>query len=155
MLKTWWESLSDQEHKLVTIAGCFLSVGIFYGLIWLPLSNAVDGNQGDLDKQLKLNSWARDAIVQIKAAGGKNNRSGGSLSQIVNQTSRQFNVKIDRMNPKGEQLNLLIDEIVFNDLLKWVGHLEQKQGITIHNLDISETEVPGVVRVPRLVIGKS
>jgi general secretion pathway protein M len=155
MIKNWWETLNEREHKLVTWGGSVFAVGLFYWVIWSPLGNAVVEQQTALAKQQKLNSWAQDAIVQIKAAGGKSNVGGGSLSQIVNQTSRQFNVKIDRMNPKDQQLNLLIDEISFNTLLNWLAHLEQKQGIKINNVDVSETDVPGMVRVPRLIIEKS
>jgi general secretion pathway protein M len=155
MLKTWWESLNDREHELAIWGGSIFTIGLFYWIVWSPLSDAVVDNKRLLDKQQKLNSWAADAIVQIKGSSGNTNVGAGSLSQIVNQTSRQFNVQIGRMNPKDKTLQLLIDEIVFNDLLRWLAHLEQKQGIKIHNVDVSETEVPGIVRVPRLVIEKT
>jgi general secretion pathway protein M len=156
MLKTWWESLSDQEHKLVIVGGSIFSVGLFYWILWSPLANAVNDNRAALDKQLKLNGWAKEAIVTIKSASGNRaGGSGGSLSQIVNQSSRQFNFQIGRMTPKDKQLTLLIDEVVFNDLLNWLSHLEKKQGVKINNLDLTEIEVPGKVRVSRLVIEKS
>lgn len=155
MLKPWWESLSEREHKQAIAAGCVLLVGLFYWLVWSPLANAVSSNEVMLEKQTSLNSWAKDAIVQIKAAGGSANRNSASLSQIINQTSRRYNVSIGRMNPKGEQLNLVIEEIVFNDLLNWLAHLEQKQGVKIHNIDISNTDVAGLVRVSKLTIEKN
>ncbi|MFT4924727.1 MAG: general secretion pathway protein M [Phenylobacterium sp.] len=155
MLKTWWESLNEREHKLVMGAGSVFTVGLFFLAVWQPLANAVVDNRASLTKQQQLNSWATDSIAQIKGASGKANAGGGgSLTQIVNQSSRQFKIKIARMNPKGEELQLWIDDVVFNDLLKWLGHLEQKQGVSILNVDVNEGSDPGVVNVRRLIITK-
>lgn len=154
MIKTWWESLNEREHKMVIVSGCVLAVGLFYMAIWQPLANAVNDNTASLAKQKTLNSWGADAITQIKAAGGKATGSGGSLSQIVNQSSRSHNIKIARMNPKGDELQLWIDDVVFNDLLKWLAQLEQKQGINVLNIDVNEGSDPGLVNVRRLVITK-
>lgn len=154
MLRAKWESLNEREQKLVGIGGVALAVAVFYWGLWQPLGNAMEKNQKLLVKQQSTNVWAQDAIKQIKSASGAANSGGGSLSQIVNTSSRRFNVQIGRMNPKGEQLNLMIDEMVFNDLLKWLAYLEQNQGIKVMNLDVSELEEPGKVRVSRLVVEK-
>lgn len=155
MLKTWWESLNEREHQLVTSAGSVLAVGLFYLLVWLPLSNAVVDTRVSLSKQQSLNQWASGAITQIKAAGGSAaTGSGGSLTQIVNQSSRRFNIGITRMNPKDDELQLWLDDVVFNDLMKWLAHLEFQQGIGIEGIDVNEGNEPGIVNVRRLIIRK-
>lgn len=155
MLKTWWESLNEREHKLVIVGGSVFCIGLFYFAIWNPLANAVENGQASLIKQQTLNSWSKDAISQIKAAGGNASGNGGSLTQVVNQTSRRYNIKIARMNPKDDELQLWIDDVIFNDLMKWLAFLEQKQGIAIDNIDVNEGADAGLVNVRRLVIKKS
>ena len=154
-MKQWWESLSDNEHKQVILIGSLVFVMIFYWAIWSPLANKVSDKQILLERETKNNSWAKDAIVQIKSAGGRNSRSQGSLSQIINNTSRNFNVVIARMNPKDDKINLVVEEIVFTRLMQWLAFLEHKQGLKIYNVDISQGDEPGIVRVSRLVLGKS
>jgi general secretion pathway protein M len=155
MMKQWWESLSEREQKQVSIIGVVLIIALFYWAAWLPLANSVAKKQAKLDRQIEDNAWAKDAIVQIKANSGRNNRNRGTLSQIVNNTSRNYNIVIARMNPKDDTLNLVIEEIVFSTLMQWLGFLEHKQGLKIHNIDISQGDEPGKVRVSRLVLGKA
>lgn len=154
-MKAWWESLQEREQKLVGIGGTALLVAVFYWGLWSPLGESMEKNQKLLTKQLSTNVWAKDALAQVKGASGADNTGGGSLQQIVNRTSRQYNIQIGRMNPKDELLNLLVEEIVFNDLLKWLAFLEQNHGIKVMKLDVTELDVPGKVRVSRLEIGKS
>lgn len=154
-MKAWWESISEREQKLVSIGGGALLLAIFYWGLWQPVSNAKIDNEKKLLDQQSTNVWAKGAIARLKSAANNNARGNGSLQQIVNNSSRQYNIQIGRMNPKGEQLNLLIDETVFNDLLRWVNHLEQNQGLKVMNMDIQQLEEPGKVRVSRLLIEKS
>jgi general secretion pathway protein M len=154
-MKQWWESLSEQEHKQVIIAAFVVFVGLFYWLVWSPLATAVVDNQIAVERQVKLNQWAKDAITQIKATGGSKQGGQGSISQIVNRTSRQYNITIGRMSPKDDKLTLVVDEIVFATLMNWIAYLEQKQGVKVHKIDIAQTETAGVVRVSSMVIGKS
>ncbi len=154
MLKAKWESLNEREQRLVGIGGTALLVAIFYWGLWQPLGDSMARSQKLLQKQQATNNWAKEAVVKLKSSSGTS-QNGASLSQIINSTARRFNVQIGRMNPKGDQLNLLVEEIVFNDLLKWIAHLEQSQGVKIINLDVSELEQPGKVRVSRLLLEKS
>ncbi|MFT5162875.1 MAG: general secretion pathway protein M [Alteromonadaceae bacterium] len=154
MLKNWWESLNEREHKLVMGGGSVVAVGIFFFAIWQPLANTVTDNQASLIKQQNLNVWATDTIAKIKATSASKVSSGGSLSQVVNQSSRRFNIQVTRMNPKDDELQLWLDNIVFNDLLKWLAHLEASEGISIVGIDVNEGTEPGIVNVRRLVITK-
>jgi general secretion pathway protein M len=155
MVKSWWESLNEREHTLVMGGGSAVLVVLFFLLVWLPLASSVDDTRALVAKQQTLNSWATGAIKQIKAASGSQIvGSGGSLSQTVNQSSRHFNINITRMNPKDNELQLWLDDVVFNDLMKWLAHLEQSQGLLIHGIDVNESSEPGIVNVRRLIIEK-
>jgi general secretion pathway protein M len=61
-------------------------------------------------------------------------------------------ITLSRIQPRGEDLQVWIDEVPFNRLLTWLGALQSKQGITAASLDLNSTETPGQVKVRRLLL---
>ena len=153
-MKQWLENLSDAERKQLMGVGALVFVVLFYFVLWAPLANSVDSKQQAIEKQAALNEWSKNAIAQIKSSS-KPQRDYGSLSQIINGSTRQFNISVSRMNPTNDTMNVVIDEVVFTTLMQWLAHLEQRQGVKIHNVDVSLADDAGVVRVSRLVLGKA
>lgn len=153
-MKQWWESLSDTERKQLMGVGALVFVILFYFVVWAPLANSVEKKQKAIEKQIELNAWSKNAIMQIKSGAGQK-RDYGSLSQIINGSTRQYNISVARMNPTNDTMNVVIDEVVFTTLMQWLAYIEQRQGIKIHNIDVSLGDDPGVVRVSRLVLGKA
>ncbi len=152
---SWYQALEAREQQLVSIGGVFLIIFIFYGAVWSPLNGSIDSKQQALDKQLQQNSWATQAIADIKSSSSVRRVSGGgSLTQIVNNSSRRFNIQIARMQPKGDQLQIWIDSVSFNELMNWLGHLETAQKLQLKGMDISQTEDAGIVRVRNLQLEK-
>lgn len=153
-MKQWWESLSDTERKQLIGVGALVFVVLFYFAVWAPLANSLDSKQRAIEKQTELNAWSKNAIAQIKS-GSKPQRDYGSVSQIINSSTRRFNINVSRMNPTNDTMNVVIDEVVFSTFMQWLAHLEQTQGIKIHNVDVSLADDAGMVRVSRLVLGKA
>ena len=59
------------------------------------------------------------------------------------------------MQPQGDELQVWIDEISFNQLLTWLEQLASREGLRVKNIDLSLADEQGVVRVRRLQLGKS
>ena len=59
------------------------------------------------------------------------------------------------MQPQGDDLQVWIDEISFNQLLTWLEQLASREGLRVKNIDLSLADQQGVVRVRRLQLGKS
>jgi general secretion pathway protein M len=70
----------------------------------------------------------------------------------VSQTSQQFQIKVSRMQPKDEQLDLMLDDVPFEQLLRWLQLLQGEHGVRLVQLEVTDTDMPGVVRVRRLVL---
>ena len=153
-MKQWWESLSDNERSQLMVVGGLVFVVLFYFVLWAPLANNVDAKNKAIEKQLVLNEWSKNALVQIQS-GSKPQRDYGSVSQIINASTKRFGIAVSRMNPTNDTMNVVIDEVVFTTLMQWLAHLEQTQGIKIHNVDVSLADDAGMVRVSRLVLGKA
>lgn len=154
--KVWFKGLTERERKLVLVASIVAIVGIFYFAIWSPLNAAIIKQQLAIANDQKLLTWvdeqANRATVLRQSSGLQS--FSGSLTQVVNQTTRSANIPVSRMQPQGEELVVYIDQVAFNEYLQWLAALE-KRGIIIVQSDLSEVDVKGFVQVRRLQLGKS
>lgn len=154
-LKTWFTSISEREQKLVVAAAIVGTLGIFYFLIWSPLHSALDTQQSALVSEKQTLVWVAEqaARAQVLRQSGSKTSYNGSLTQLVNQTTRSANIPVSRMQPQGEELQVWIDQVEFNTLMSWLELLEQR-GVSIIQTDVSEVDAQGFVQVRRLQLGK-
>lgn len=148
----WWYGLAAREQRLLLLAGPLLLLGIFYWGLWQPLHQAKQRNEialQQLERQ-RVTFLQAKPLLQQAAAGPE--RSGGSLAQIVTNSARSFNIRVSRMQPQNEQLQLVLEDLAFEQLLPWLHQLQYQNGVRLVNLDVAVTDRPGVVRVRRMVI---
>lgn len=155
-MKAWWQQLNSREQRLVMVMSVLISIFILYSLIWQPLNENIANKKLKVERQQALLTWVAEntqRYQQAKRNGGSSNSA--SLSSIVNRTSRANNITITRMQPQGDDLQVWIDEISFNQLLTWLEKLASRDGLQVKNIDLSLADQQGVVRVRRLQLGKS
>lgn len=155
-MKTWWQQLNLREQRLVIVMSALISIFILYSVIWQPMSESIVKSKAKIDRQQALLTWVQESTQryqQEKRNGGRN--TGESLSSIVNRTSRIDKITITRMQPQGDDLQVWIDEISFNQLLSWLERLSVRDGLQVKSIDLSKAEQQGVVRVRRLQLGKN
>ncbi len=154
-MKAWWQQLNSREQRLVACMAIAVLVFLFYSLIWQPLNDNLAKTQQKLVRQQALLSWVSDNTERYKQAiKGSGRASSGSLSSIVNRTARQQQIIITRMQPQGDDLQVWIDEVPFNQLLSWLEQLSMAEGLNVKGIDLTKGEDLGVVRVRRLQLGK-
>lgn len=156
-LKTYFTQLSEREQRLVLLSAVLLIVALFYWLVWSPLSQAVEKGQNAVVSQQELLVWVQKNANRAKQLQGTvkpNAKLTGSLAQEVNQSAGRLNIAIARMQPQGDEIQIWIDQVPFNDLLSWLQGLESK-GVSILDLSVAETNSPGQVKVNRLKLGKA
>lgn len=155
-VKIWFANLAEREQKLVFLAAVVGTIGLFYFALWSPITNAIDEQSLALKNEKELLVWVKEQsnrAVILRQSSTKTSYSG-SLTQLVNQTTRSANIPVARMQPQGEELTVSLDQVVFNDLLRWLNVLETS-GVVIIQSDISEVDEQGFVQVRRLQLGKS
>jgi len=90
-------------------------------------------------------------LPKLAESGGAVKQQG-SLTDVVSQTARTYQVQVSRMQPQNDQLQLSVDDLPFDQLLRWLHDLQFQQGVTLVQLDIAQAEVAGQVRVRRMVL---
>ena len=58
------------------------------------------------------------------------------------------------MQPNDNSLRLTLDSVEFNLLIQWIDELVNQHGLSVENLDLSQDDKSGYVRVSRLVLEK-
>lgn len=155
-LKKRYAQLNEREQKMLLLGGAFLIIAIVYFLVYAPLQTSVTQGRTAVVKQQELLTWVSqnaNKAIQLKQSSGNKSNFQGSLTQAVNQTANRFKVQVTRMQPNGDELQVTVDSVVFNDMLSWLQAIEN-MGITILEADFAETSTAGTVKVRRLKLAK-
>ncbi|PAY01352.1 general secretion pathway protein GspM [Pseudoalteromonas sp. HM-SA03] len=150
----YWRGLKEQEQKLLIVAGVIFVVFVLIMGIFKPLNQAVSDAEAKLKRNHELVNWVGQSVNKLKSNSTVQVISGGNISQIVNNTRGRFQIDISKMQPSGESLRLTIDDVEFNKLVAWIDELTNKHGVKVENLDLTQGNLPGFVRVSRLVLEK-
>ena len=152
-----YKALTEREQILVIFSIIMLVIAFFYFIIWSPLNNALQQQKQLLDNQQDLLVWVKDSAAraqQLRRSSKSSQPLKGSLPQVVNRTTSQHNIEISRMQPKGEELQVWIEEAPFNSVLEWLKALEDA-GVAILQADIVESDTTGYIKIRRLQLGKA
>ncbi|MBE8167384.1 MAG: type II secretion system protein M [Shewanella sp.] len=155
-LLSWWNGLAYREQQLVAVCSVFLIIGVFYWGIWSPISNAEQDAQMQLVQSQKTLSYVKQSANKIIAAkqAGKASTSKGSLGSMVNTAASRYGIVISRMQPQGNKIQIWTDDVPFNDLLAYLNELVQTNGLSLDTFDVTETDVPGLVKVRRIQLSQ-
>ncbi|MCE2573548.1 type II secretion system protein GspM [Motilimonas eburnea] len=154
-MKDWWEGLASRERNLAILSAVVLVVGALYWGVYQPLSQALEQEQTRLKSHQQTLIWMKSKgqdIVNYQAQ----QRSGSgnvNLNQLIGNSARQSGITISRIQPKGNELEVWIDNIEFNKLLAWLKQLQERHGVVTLNTDLAVGDAPGTVKVRRLHLG--
>ncbi|WP_105166939.1 type II secretion system protein GspM [Pseudoalteromonas sp. T1lg23B] len=149
----YWQSLKDQEQKLLIVAAVIFAIFVLVMGIFRPLNGAVEQAERDKLRQQELAAWVSSSVGKLKSsASGAKPMHAGNLSVLVNRTRNQYQINISKMQPSDQALRLTIDSVEFNKLIAWLDELTNKYGVKIDGIDLAQDSSPGYVRVSRLLL---
>ncbi len=155
-MKAWWQHLNRREQRLVAIMAVTGIIFVFYSTIWQPLNDSVTDAKNKLVRKQQLFSWVQENTAlyqQAKSSGGQSKLSG-SISSVVNRSAKAYKLTISRMQPQGNVLQVWIDNTPFTQLLFWLEHLANNEGLQVKAIDLSQGVREGEVKVRRLHLAK-
>jgi general secretion pathway protein M len=156
-LITWLGSKTESEQRLIKVASVVFILFLLITVV-TKINTGVTSSQAKLTQQLELNKWAKQQIEIIKSASINTSSSSGnerSITQVINSTAKRYGVVIERIQPqKTDMVKVGIDEIGFNNLMRWLTELQTKHNISAQNIDFSKADTNGMVKVRRLDLGR-
>ena len=155
-MKEKWQSLNQREQYLVIAMSVVIGIFILYSFVWQPAGNNIIEKQAEIVRHQNLLSWVNDKKSTYKSQikQGKDKQSNGSLTGVINRLASQNSITIARVQPKGKDVLVSIDEVPFNVFMNWLQSLNNAS-VVVKSLDISGIDDTGLVKVRRLNLGKS
>ncbi|RTZ14596.1 type II secretion system protein M [Vibrio aquaticus] len=155
-LQAWWQSISQREQRLVVVGAMLLIVGILYWGIIEPVATRAENAQMRIQSEKQLLSWVKnkaDEIQQLKGQGGSS-ISNLPINQAVSSSVSRFKVELIRVQPRGEEFQVWIAPMPFNQFMNWIRYLQETYGIGVVFLDIDKGAQEGLIDVNRLQFGR-
>ena len=145
-----WARLAPRERVMVLVAGGALTLTLLFLLVWEPLVQHRQQQAAALDT-------ARAVAVRLEEIGAevgdgtqqaRPSVASGALLATVDRAARAglTDTPPSRIQPEQDrEVRVWIDEIAFENLLRWVDDLERKQGVRAQTIDLERGEQPGRV----------
>ena len=96
-----------------------------------------------------------EEVLAIQGGSGRQIDTSGTLEGVVNRTAFNHKIKIARLQPQAQELQVWIDTVQFDDLLLWLSTLVEQHGIQVQIIEIAREDLaPGLVKVRRLQLSR-
>ena len=157
-LQGWWHGISTREQRLVAVGGSCLLLGLCYWAIWQPVANRIAERERQVVNQQQTLAWLKEKGQEVLAMQGGSGRqidTSGTLDGVVNRTAFNQKIKIARLQPQGQELQVWIDTVPFDALLLWLATLSDQHGVQVQVIEVArENLAPGLVKVRRLQLSR-
>jgi general secretion pathway protein M len=151
-LRVWLTGLSPRERTLVLAAGGLTLVAALYFAFVLPLTAMTGRREARVEQKSADLAWMRQVAPAVGAAaasgGAADMPTGESLVVLVDRTAREagLGAALRDQSPNGEAgLRLRLEAAAFDQLIEWLGRLQQRHGVAIEAANFDATGNPGLV----------
>ncbi|MGL4351152.1 MAG: type II secretion system protein GspM [Plesiomonas shigelloides] len=155
-LQSRWLDLTIREQWLVVVGSILLLVGVFYWSVWQPIAKHIIAQEKQVQNQQQTLAWLKEngkKVLAMQDVVSYSAETHGTLEGLVNRTASEHKIKIERLQPQEQSLNVWIDKVQFDDLLYWLATLQEKYGIDVQIIEIAREDLsPGLVKIRRLKI---
>lgn len=157
-LQGWWQGISPREQRLVAVGGGILLLGLCYWAIWQPIASRITERERQVLNQQQTLAWLKEKgqeVLSMQGSQGRRIDTSGTLEGVVNRTAFKQKIKIARLQPQGQELQVWIDTVPFDTLLLWLATLSDQYGVQVQIIEVArENLAPGLVKVRRLQLSR-
>ncbi len=150
-LRAWYQSLQQREQRMLLAGAAVLTVMLVYaGLLHPYIASKHALEQDVVDKQ-ELLTWMRPAAVQIQSLRGQQPSglpAGQSLLAVVDKSASDagFGPALKQVQTGNDgSVRVQMQGAGFDSLMRWLGSLQQRYGITVRELTAQRSTAPGNV----------
>lgn len=150
-LRTWYRSLQQREQRVLLVGAVALGVLLVYaGLLHPYLASKRTLEQDMVDRQ-ELLAWIRPAAAQIQSLRGQQPSgmpAGQSLLAVVDKSAGDagFGPALKQVQTANDgSVRVQMQGAGFDNLVRWLGSLQQRYGITVRELTAQRSSAPGNV----------
>ncbi len=137
-----WSNLAQREKQLVSLLMLFLTVVLFYGLIWSPIQTANDQMKQALEKSKNdwvwLNQQAPLVVQQVSKNPQLDIQSKTGLMSFVQSELKSGNLmhQMQELQLTEKGVKVSFNEVNAPRLFRWLSKLES-QGVIAKNMQLT------------------
>jgi len=150
-LRTWYQSLQQREQNILLTGAVALGVLLVYAALLHPYISSKRALQEDVVERQQLLTWMRPAAVQIQSLRGQQPSSlpaGQSLLAVVDKSAGDagFGAALKQIQTGNDgSVRVQMQGAGFDNLVRWLGSLQQRYGISVRELTAQRSTSPGNV----------
>ena len=163
-MKGWWNNLSERERWIGGGGGALVLLLLVYALLWHPFRTSLLNLRQTVASQRQDFAWMQQAAAEVKrlsaspTAATARQSNPQSLLTLVDQTARTagLGTVMKRIEPQGEdKLRVQFEQVDFDQLVRWLGSLEQEHGVTSASVTIDRQSEAGRVDARLVLQGRT
>jgi general secretion pathway protein M len=148
-IKQWFLDQSPRDQMMLSVGAVVVAVYILFFLVLFPMQNDLSKTQKRNLASLQEQQTVRDLAGQVLAQqqGGQPAAGSQNLTSMLNDSTRQFGLRMENVQPTGNSARVRLGASEFNSVLAWLHEMEIKQGLRITDLTLTADKNPGTVLV--------
>lgn len=160
-LRAWYQSLPERDRRILLLGGIALGLIIIYLVILHPYFSGKQALQAHIQEQQELITWMRPTAAQIRSLRSQQSGdlpAGQSLLAVVDTSAGQagFGAALKQVQTGNDgSVRVQMQGIAFDNLVRWLGDLQQRYGVTARELTAQRGSGPGVVDASLTLVAPS
>lgn len=148
-MKAYWQQLNEREQSGLMIAGLCSALYLLYALVFAPLMSSVTQAQETWQAKNKTLVWMQQAKKNYAPTQKPQAVTAGNLLSIL--TERLSETSFRRFPHQLAQtatgdIQLTFDQVPYNAFILWLQRQSTHYTLTVKTMDITKTDVTGVVK---------
>jgi len=151
-LQQWFTGLNPRERMIVSGGGGALLLLALFLFVWEPLVGQKKQLQTSIAAQQELYNWMQrsaDEAKKLQRATPRNKTNSSAMRTVINRTIKRSlpGATIKGVNKLKKKVQVNVDQVAFDDLVRWLAKLQQSNGIIVETLVSERLPQPGRVNV--------
>jgi general secretion pathway protein M len=158
--KQFWANLQPRERHTLLGGGIALALLLVYALLVDPLQRGLERLELSVETQQQSLEWMQQAAAEVRqlqtSSPGAKPVSGQSLMSVIDASARSVGLSgaIKQLRPEGQGVKVRLEGAAFDDMLRWLGQLNTKQGIPVGGLVMERLPEAGRVNASVVLGGE-
>ncbi|MBP6919209.1 MAG: type II secretion system protein M [Legionellaceae bacterium] len=149
-MKAHWQQFNEREQTAVVVAGLCLVAYLFYAMLFSPLTTAVSNARKHWYEKNSTLMWMRHAQKNYSQEKQPQKVAAGNLLSILTQVLKHASFHrfpYQLAQTASGEIQLSFDEVPYNAFMEWLRVQSMRYTLTVKNLDVTKTNVSGVVKI--------
>lgn len=159
-MKQYWSNLQPRERHTLLGGGIALVLILVYALVIDPFQQELHRLQQNVMNQEADLAWMKQASAEVKRLRGNNPSaqrvSGQSLMSLIDSSARSTGLSgaIKQIRPEGQGVKVRLEQVVFDDMLRWLQQLNAKHSVNVGSLVMERLPQQGRVNASLALEGE-